>query len=499
MAIVKFGKVATVGSSGLTAGKIYFETSTGLIKVAKSATEVEVFGSQVKDATYSDNILTITKTDDSNITLNFSDVASASGVMAVFNEIKTTALKSVEGSTIADGSNVTVTLKNTTLDDAAQNKTFTIPVATESAQGTTTWAKIKELAKAEAETVAGSVYKVKGTKATIEEVLAVEEATIGDVYNVTAAFTLNSQKYPAGTNVVFVGPGEEGEPDPSVQAQWDALGGTVDLTPYATTSFVNSELAKKANTVHTHTKSQIEDFPTNVSEFTNDANYVTETVLSGKGYITKTAADAAYDTKGTAAGVQTTVGNYTVNGIKLSTGTIVLNGLNVNLSSSYATSTSAYAEPAKGESLDVAIGKLAKGVAEAKSSAAAGVQSFGGQTGAITVDATNSTNGAVKFVMSGKNLTGTVNGLKSAAYTDSSAYATAAQGEKADTALQKSSITSGSANGTIAVGGSDVAVKGLGSAAYTDSTAYDTKGSAATAETNAKVYADSLMTWEEFE
>lgn len=499
MAIVKFGKVATVGSSGLTAGKIYFETSTGLIKVAKSTTKVDVFGGNVKDATYSDNILTITKTDGSNITLNFSDIASASGVTEVFNEIKTTALKSVEGSTTANGSNVTVTLKNTTLDDKAQNKTFTIPVATESAQGTTTWAKIKELAKAEAETVAGSVYKVKGTKATIDEVLAVEDATIGDVYNVTAAFTLNSQKYPAGTNVVFVGPGEEGEPDPSAQAQWDALGGTVDLTPYATTSFVNSELAKKANTVHSHTKSQITDFPTNVSEFTNDANYVTETVLSGKGYITKTVADAAYDAKGAAAGVQTTVGNYTVNGIKLSTGTIVLNGSNVNLSSSYATSTSAYAEPAKGESLDVAIGKLAKGVAEAKSSAADGVQSFGGQTGAITVDTTNSTNGAVKFAMSGKNLTGTVNGLKSAAYTESSAYATAAQGTKADTALQKSSITSGSANGTIAVGGSDVAVKGLGSAAYTDSTAYDTKGSASTAETNAKEYADSLMTWEGFE
>ena len=498
MAIVKFGKVATVGSSGLTAGKIYFETSTGLIKVAKSATEVEVFGSQVKDATYSGNILTITKTDGSNITLNFSDIASASGVMAVFNEIKTTALKSVEGSTTANGSNVTVTLKNTTLDDKAQNKTFTIPVATESAQGTTTWAKIKELAKAEAETVAGSVYKVKGTKATIGEVLAVEEATIGDVYNVTAAFTLNSQKYPAGTNVVFVGPGEEGEPDPSAQAQWDALGGTVDLTPYATTSFVNSELAKKANTAHTHTKSQITDFPTNVSEFTNDAEYVTETVLSGKGYITKTAADAAYDAKGAAAGVQTTVGNYTVNKIKISTNP-VLDGSNVNLSGTYATSASAYAEPAKGESLDVAIGKLAKGVAEAKSSATAGVQSFGGQTGAITVDTTTAANGAVKFAMSGKNLTGTVNGLKSAAYTDSSAYATAAQGTKADTALQKASITSGSANGTIAVGGSDVAVKGLGSAAYTESTAYDTKGSASTAETNAKEYADSLMTWEEFE
>ena len=55
-------------------------------------------------------------------------------------------------------------------------------------------------------------------------------------------------------------------------------------------------------------------------------------------------------------------------------------------------------------------------------------------------------------------------------------YATAAQGAKADTALQKASITSGSTNGSIAVGGTDVAVKGLGSAAYVATTAFDAAG-----------------------
>lgn len=55
-------------------------------------------------------------------------------------------------------------------------------------------------------------------------------------------------------------------------------------------------------------------------------------------------------------------------------------------------------------------------------------------------------------------------------------YATAAQGAKADTALQKASITSGATNGSIAVGGTDVAVKGLGSAAYAATTAFDAAG-----------------------
>ena len=74
-------------------------------------------------------------------------------------------------------------------------------------------------------------------------------------------------------------------------------------------------------------------------------------------------------------------------------------------------------------------------------------------------------------------------------------YATAAQGAKADTALQAADIVTGSANGTIAVKGADVAVKGLGSAAYVDTTAFDAAGTAAAqasaAEGAAKAYTDT--------
>lgn len=86
-----------------------------------------------------------------------------------------------------------------------------------------------------------------------------------------------------------------------------------------------------------------------------------------------------------------------------------------------------------------------------------------------------------------------VHGLGSAAYTNSNAYATAAQGDLADSAIQ--SITTGATNGTIAVDGTDVAVRGLGSAAYTATTAYDPAGSASQAETNANTYTDTALTW----
>lgn len=56
-------------------------------------------------------------------------------------------------------------------------------------------------------------------------------------------------------------------------------------------------------------------------------------------------------------------------------------------------------------------------------------------------------------------------------------------------------ITEGSTNGTISVGGEDVAVHGLGSAAYTESSAYDAAGSATQALNNAKQYTDTALTW----
>lgn len=92
--------------------------------------------------------------------------------------------------------------------------------------------------------------------------------------------------------------------------------------------------------------------------------------------------------------------------------------------------------------------------------------------------ASGSANGTVAF--NGADVA--VTGLGSAAYTDSKDYATAAQGTKADSALQSADITTGSANGTISVKGTNVAVHGLGSAAYTEASAYATSAQGAKAD-----------------
>ena len=70
-----------------------------------------------------------------------------------------------------------------------------------------------------------SVYRVKGS-CTYEELLHKSGQIEGDVWNVTDAHG----NVPAGTNYVWAkGEGE-------TTATWDALGGTIDLSPYATTA-----------------------------------------------------------------------------------------------------------------------------------------------------------------------------------------------------------------------------------------------------------------------
>lgn len=82
----------------------------------------------------------------------------------------------------------------------------------------------------------GSVYRVKGTKTNLSDVLALTDAKVGDVWNVTNAFTLGSKPYPANTNVVCITATSTSDHD---ENNWDPIGGTVDLSPYAKKSDIS--------------------------------------------------------------------------------------------------------------------------------------------------------------------------------------------------------------------------------------------------------------------
>lgn len=86
----------------------------------------------------------------------------------------------------------------------------------------------------------GSVYRVKGTKTNISDVLALTDAKVGDVWNVTNAFTLNGKPYPANTNIVCITATSSSDHD---GGNWDPLGGTVDLSTYVPKSDIVDNLS----------------------------------------------------------------------------------------------------------------------------------------------------------------------------------------------------------------------------------------------------------------
>lgn len=86
----------------------------------------------------------------------------------------------------------------------------------------------------------GNVYRVKGTKTNLSDVLALTDARAGDVWNVTNAFTLGGKPYPANTNVVCITATSSSDHD---EGNWDPLGGTVNLSTYVPKSDIVDDLS----------------------------------------------------------------------------------------------------------------------------------------------------------------------------------------------------------------------------------------------------------------
>ena len=204
---------------------------------------------------------------------------------------------------------------------------------------------------------------------------------------------------------------------------------------------------------------------------------VTATITDGS--ITKAKlADAVQTSLGKADSAVQTIATGTTNG------TINVDGKEVSvagLGSAAYTNSAAYIPATKlGE-----IGeKTIKGYVDDK---------VGGQDFSGFVKGTEVTTGTANGTISIKGTDVAVKGLDTAAYAKASDFATAAQGTKADTAVQ--SVVTGTANGTILVDNVAVAVHGLGSAAYTESSAYDTAGAATQALADAKKYTNEVLTW----
>ena len=535
---LSFQKIATVPASGLVVGRIYFETSTGMIKVATSATAVDKFGDGVKSASWDESAKTLKIINESGeeISLNLSDVASASavttelekklnigtlgdtpstqsyyGLKAHVGAEKLSAITAAKSYTdteigkipaaiVYKGDGTTVTQSGTStvtfaVGEIPQSKVTSLTTDLAAKATTTALNEVKATADAAAPqattytkeevdnkvaSAVGSVYKMKGSVDDASALTALTGVVIGDVYNVVAAGTLNGEAFEAGSNFVAIKAGAG-----SQTGMWDKLGGTIDLSAYAKKAEVPTLTAFNSLTTTVDGK------------VTANANITAGTkckiTYDAKGLVTAGANLEESDIPTLAiskiSGLDTALNGKVpttrkVNGKALSEN-IELFGDDIyvnNVSSSGAT-------------VDEALEDLYTKVSQA---AASGVQSFGGQTGAITVDTANTTNGQVKFSMSSKQLKGTVNGLKSAAYTESSAYATSAQGTKADTAIQ---IVNGTDSNYIATSKSGTTVTVTSMLQAVASASSSAKGLAEASDVKAYVDStvNSALTWVEFE
>ena len=542
---LSFQKIATVPASGLVVGRIYFETSTGMIKVATSATAVDKFGDGVKSASWDESAKTLKIINESGeeISLNLSDVASASAVTTELEKklnigtlgdtpstqsyygLKAhvgaeklsaiTAAKSYtdteigkipaaivykgDGTTVTQSGISTVTfavgeipqskVTSLTTDLAAKATTAALNAVKATAEAAapqaTTYTKTEVDNKVAS--AVGSVYKMKGSVDNATALTALTGVVIGDVYNVVAAGTLNGEAFEAGSNFVAIKAGAG-----SQTGMWDKLGGTIDLSAYAKSADVaNTYATKTAVTSEISTKIGTldkADIPV--------TGQVVSAVSETDGIITVSRRALVADDIPTLATSKISGLDTALNGKVPTTRTVNSKPLSANVVLAGADilvgGDGTYSE----SDLQAAIEAMDDRITSA---AASGVQSFGGQTGAITVDTANTTNGQVKFSMSSKQLKGTVNGLKSAAYTESSAYATSAQGTKADSAIQ---VVNGTADTTyIATSKSGTTVTVTSILQAVASASSSAKGLAEASDVKAYVDStvNSALTWAEFE
>lgn len=282
---LSFQKIATVPASGLVVGRIYFETSTGMIKIATSATAVDKFGDGVKSASWDKSAKTLKIINESGetISLNLSDVASASvvatelakklnigasgdastvqsyyGLKKYTDEAKSSAISSAksytdteiskipaaivyraDGTTITQSGDSTVTFAVGTIE---QSKVSGLTAVLAAKATTTALNAVKATAEAAAPqattynkkevddkiaSAVGSVYKMKGSVSDASALTALTGVVIGDVYNVVAAGTLDGEAFEAGSNFVAIKAGAGNQ-----TGMWDKLGGTIDLSAY---------------------------------------------------------------------------------------------------------------------------------------------------------------------------------------------------------------------------------------------------------------------------
>lgn len=444
MANLKFFRSATAPAAA-ELGTIWFDSASKLLKV-KNATDWEVYdgGRNVIDATFVEGLLTITKASGENVTLDFKDVASASQTMKAFKALDTavkdaqstantgvknaaTAQSTAEAAkTTADSKIASVTGDTTVKAKTSVDYAVTLSLAT-SDKGNVKFTQDADGLSANVTIPAATVTGVAADDKVLSLTDKLVSATIGLDYGDATTEALNGKKA-----IKLLG--KEGVVISEIDASTFVKDGMIESVEFNTetknvTITFNTDAGRQPIDVDLSTLVDTYKAGTGLSLANNGTFSVDTTTIATVKTATELANAAETAAKTHANGLKETIDAYTVNGKTISESP-VLDGSMIAVGGTGAHKTA---------NLDTTVEDIYDKISDA---AAGGVLSFGGQSGDITLATTGNDNGDVNLTMTGKELSASIVGLGSAAFTESSAYdvkgaAAAVLGKSTDTSTEK--------------------------------------------------------------
>ena len=446
MANLKFFRSATAPAAA-ELGAIWFDSASKLLKV-KNATDWEIYdgGRNVINATFVEGLLTITKASGENVTLDFKDVASASQTMKAFKELDTavknaqskadtgvanaaTAQSAAEAAQTTADSKIASVTGDTTVKAETVDHAVTLSLAT-SDKGNVKFTQDADGLSANVTIPAATVTGVAANDKVLSLTDKLVSATIGLDYGDATTEALANKNKKAIKLI-----GKEGVVISEIDASDFIKDGMIqsvefdNQTKHVTITF-NTDAGHDAIDVDLTTLVDTYKAGTGLS-LANDGTFsVNTTTIATVEKATELANAAEQAAKTYANELKENIDAYTVNGKKLSESPIVLDGSMIAVGGTGAHKTA---------NLDTTVEDIYGKISDA---AAGGVLSFGGQSGDITLATAGTNNGAVNLKMTGKALSASIVGLGSAAFTESSEYdakgaAAAVLGKSTDTSTKK--------------------------------------------------------------